>query len=126
MRRWPPAWATTLLLVLAVCLWGTHYKLSLYNPQAAHQGPAAKLLSQKERPVASTQLASLAPNLGPGKLFAPQSHRILAGSLAALLSGAVLKTMPGLRTLHGLQQDSHRLPFRSLRQSTPRAPPPDC
>jgi hypothetical protein len=121
MRRRPPAWATTLLLALAVCLWGTHYKLSLYNPQAAHQGPAAKLLSQKERPVASTQLASLAPNLGPGKLFAPQSHRILPHAFSALPSAPEM--LHRLRTMHGLQEDSHRLSFRSLRQSAPRAPP---
>jgi hypothetical protein len=41
------------LLGSAVFLWGLGYKLSLYQPVAAHHSePAARLLSQKERPAA--------------------------------------------------------------------------
>jgi hypothetical protein len=40
-----------LLLSLTVFLWGLHYKVSLYYAQASgHAAPAAKLLSQRERP----------------------------------------------------------------------------
>lgn len=112
------------MLALAVCLWGTHYKLSLYHPSAAHQGPAAKLLSQKERPVASVQIeGSLAVDAGSGQAFAPRFQRILSHALSALPSNTVQEMLQQLRILHGLQEDSYRLPFRSLRQSAPRAPP---
>ncbi len=44
-----------LMLALAVFGWGLQYKLSLYQSKdsVSHLAPAAKLLSQKERPVAS-------------------------------------------------------------------------
>jgi hypothetical protein len=45
----------TLILALAVLGWGTRYKLSLYDAPGSLSAsmPHAKLLSQKERPVAS-------------------------------------------------------------------------
>jgi hypothetical protein len=124
LRHRRSAWTLALLLAFAVSFWGIRYKVSLYHPSAAHQGPAAKLLSQKERPVASVQMErSLAPDAGPGKPFASQSHQILAYSLSALRSGSALDTMSRWRALHGLQEDSHRVPFQSIRLSAPRAPP---
>ena len=51
-----------LMLAFAVCCWGLHYKLSLYHfgtTRAA--GPAAKLLSPKERPISSRDVAVALP-----------------------------------------------------------------
>jgi hypothetical protein len=56
-RRRYPALALAALLCLAVFMWGLHYKLSLYHTAGSHQtAPAAKLLSQKERPAASFKI----------------------------------------------------------------------
>lgn len=61
-RRTAPALLFVLMLSFAVCLWGLHYKLSLYHVGATRAaGPAAKLLSQKERPVSSKDVNSLKP-----------------------------------------------------------------
>jgi hypothetical protein len=51
-----------LMLAMAVFVWGLQYKLSLYHGKDAvsHSAPAAKLLSEKERPV--TALALDAPS----------------------------------------------------------------
>jgi hypothetical protein len=58
-RRRYPALALTALLGLAVFIWGLHYKLSLYQTAGIHQTvPAAKLLSQKERPASSFKIES--------------------------------------------------------------------
>ena len=45
------------LLGVAVFAWGLHYKLSLYNQteRQVAQAPAAKLLSQQERPATGAQ-----------------------------------------------------------------------
>jgi hypothetical protein len=50
-------------LALAVLGWGTGYKLSLYDPPGSPSAsmPHAKLLSQRERPPASTDASQLAP-----------------------------------------------------------------
>ena len=62
IRRTPPALVLVLTLVAAVCFWGLHYKLSLYQSAAARSSlPAAKLLSQKERPISSSDVGSLDP-----------------------------------------------------------------
>ena len=47
-------WMTVVLVVFAVFSWGVQYKLSLYNwpARSTAAAPQAKLLSQKERPVA--------------------------------------------------------------------------
>ncbi|HXE08121.1 MAG TPA: hypothetical protein VN612_09500 [Acidobacteriaceae bacterium] len=56
-RPGSPCWAIALLLAFAVSVWGLHYKLSLYQPSASKaHAPAAKLLSQKERPAAAVYL----------------------------------------------------------------------
>ena len=46
-----------LIVALAVFGWGLHYKMSLYDSPNSHSTavPHAKLLSQKERPAASTE-----------------------------------------------------------------------
>ena len=50
-------------LALAVLGWGTGYKLSLYDPPGSHSAsmPHAKLLSQRERPPATTDANKLSP-----------------------------------------------------------------
>ena len=46
-----------MVLAFAVCVWGLQYKLSLYQFRTGRPaGPAAKLLSQKERPTRSDRL----------------------------------------------------------------------
>lgn len=60
------AWVLQALLVIlcaSVFVWGTQYKVSLYNNgQMSSTGtPEAKLLSEQERPAVSTQADTLAP-----------------------------------------------------------------
>jgi hypothetical protein len=52
-----------LFLALTVFGWGTVYKLSLYNPPGSRSTimPAAKLLSQKERPSTAEVVERLLP-----------------------------------------------------------------
>jgi hypothetical protein len=52
-----------LMLAMAVFVWGLQYKLSLYHGKdaVAHSAPAAKLLSEKERPVTAVSLDAPAP-----------------------------------------------------------------
>jgi hypothetical protein len=42
--------------MLAVFSWGLRYKLSLYQAASAQQAPAAKVLSERERPASVTQM----------------------------------------------------------------------
>lgn len=57
-----PALFFVLTLAFAVCFWGLHYKLSLYHSAAARPAvPAAKLLSQKERPVSFNDVDFVRP-----------------------------------------------------------------
>ena len=58
IRHRNPLWGLVAILGLAVFLWGLHYKLSLYHPAAIqHTAPAAKLLSQWERPTPDGHIA---------------------------------------------------------------------
>jgi len=52
-----------LFLAFTVFTWGTGYKLSLYDPPGSSSTiiPAAKLLSQKERPATAKVAAQLLP-----------------------------------------------------------------
>lgn len=52
-----------LFLAFTVFGWGTAYKLSLYNPSGSPSKliPAAKLLSQKERPTTTQVVGKLLP-----------------------------------------------------------------
>ena len=54
-----------LMLSLAVFGWGLQYKLSLYQSKDSitHLAPVAKLLSQKERPVATQRLVARSPEV---------------------------------------------------------------
>lgn len=59
-RRRPSALTLAVLLGTAVFMWGLGYKLSLYQPVAVHPTePAARLLSQKERPAPVLPLEGL-------------------------------------------------------------------
>ncbi len=53
--------ACVLVLIVGVIAWGAKYKTSLYDPpgSVSLSIPHAKLLSQKERPVSSTQVQPL-------------------------------------------------------------------
>ena len=59
-RRRFPVLMFALVLGSAVFFWGLGYKLSLYHSVAAnHSEPAARLLSQKERPTQALHLEAL-------------------------------------------------------------------
>lgn len=64
-----------LFLILAglVFAWGLQYKLSLYDPPPAHAIPAAKLLSQDERPSGSGENALLKSEAAAAKI----AHTVL-------------------------------------------------
>jgi hypothetical protein len=58
-RRTAPTCFLVLMLALAVLAWGVRYKLSLYHATTNRvTAPAAKLLSQKERPASSSDVNS--------------------------------------------------------------------
>ena len=56
-----------LMLAMAVFVWGLQYKLSLYKNKdsIAHSAPAAKLLSEKERPVTAQVVDAPLPQPPP-------------------------------------------------------------
>lgn len=95
-RRTPSALFFAVMLAFAVCGWGLHSKLSLYHcGPASSDGHAAKLLSQKERPLASKHIDSLQPTSSQtqsGVLFpffliadiAIVAHLMLTGSFWTL------------------------------------------
>jgi len=74
-----------LIVAFAVFGWGLHYKMSLYASPSSHSTavPHAKLLSQKERPPASTEAGStrLESRRQPSSIFYP------AVVLAAIVAG---------------------------------------
>ena len=77
-----------LMLLFAVPFWGLQYKLSLYHSIGEdHSMPAAKLLSEKERPVATPHLNRLAPPAAPEPM-AP--NNLSSGSWTAGVLGALL------------------------------------
>ena len=91
-RRRMPALVVILLLAFAVSFWGLQYKLSLYHARVAHPAaPAAKLLSQNERPRANRLLERLSSS---GRPFA-QATRANIWSAAAALPASADRT--GLR-----------------------------
>jgi hypothetical protein len=91
--------ATGILIVaLAVFGWGLHYKLSLYDSPGDHSAavPHAKLLSQKERPAASTATGSIRPesHRQPSSILYP---RVAPAAMVTALQIAVwrrLRTRP--------------------------------
>jgi hypothetical protein len=78
--------AGILIVALAVFGWGLHYKLSLYDLPGNHSAavPHAKLLSQKERPAASTAAGSirLESRRQPSSIF--YARVVLAAIVTAL------------------------------------------
>jgi hypothetical protein len=81
-RRRLPALAVILMLAFAVSFWGLQYKLSLYHARAAHPAaPAAKLLSQNERPRANRLLERLSSS---GRPFAQATRANIWSAAAAL------------------------------------------
>jgi hypothetical protein len=61
-RRSTPALFLIVMLFFAVFFWGLRYKLSLYDfGTGSAAGPAAKLLSPKERPMSSKDVSSVGP-----------------------------------------------------------------
>ena len=81
-RRRMPALVVILLLAFAVSFWGLQYKLSLYHARAAHPAaPAAKLLSQNERPRANRLLERLSLS---GQPFAQATRANIWSAAAAL------------------------------------------
>jgi hypothetical protein len=75
-----------LSLMVGLIAWGAKYKMSLYDPPGSVSSsiPHAKLLSQKERPVSSTQVQLLrAPSPQPD-LIDLYPSLIIAGVLLGL------------------------------------------
>jgi len=89
-----------LIVALAVFGWGLQYKMSLYNSPSDHSTaiPHAKLLSQKERPAASTDTdwIRLESQRQPSSIFYP------SGELAACLAGLQIATPRWVRTWSSL------------------------
>jgi hypothetical protein len=109
------------LLAFAVSFWGLHYKLSLYHPPAVHaRGPAAKLLSQKERPSVGAQVEQAH---AAGKPLAAGGHPTVAHAFAAWVLVTLTGRLPGHQIPREAQEDRHRLPLAPTRPSSPRAPP---
>lgn len=106
------------LLVFALAVWGLHYKLSLYHLSRAHaRTPAAKLLSEKERP-ANVQ----ADDAFMDKSAAPVLHPAAPAMLVALL----LPELNGRLQQNGIVGPQYVSPFRPLAIARPLAarPPP--
>ena len=109
----------TLFLALTVLGWGTGYKLSLYDPPGSPSTiiPAAKLLSQKERPSTAkvaTQLVPAAPAQKTSNYYPAIVFVAFIFSLRLLIS-----TWIGVTTQHGsIAQRSAHASFFSFR------PPP--
>lgn len=91
-----PALFFVLILAFAVCSWGLRYKLSLYHAAGARPAvPAAKLLSQKERPVSFNDVDSVRP-------VSPQSKSSIFFPtivLAAIVFGSYLVLLRWIRTV---------------------------
>ena len=90
-RRTPSALFFALVLAFAVCCWGLHSKLSLYHcGPTSFDGHAAKLLSPKERPLASKHIDSLQPPSGQS-----QSRILLPLFLIAAIAIVSPLMLPG-------------------------------
>jgi hypothetical protein len=121
MRHSSPAWRLALLLALAVSVWGLHYKLSLYYPSATGvRGPAARLLSQKERPVASAQLDQ-ALAIGKPAISARHPAAKYPAAISAIIAHG---TSLSARWVLAPQEDGvPHSSFARFRPSSPRPPP---
>jgi hypothetical protein len=117
-RRAAPALFFVLMLAFAVCFWGLHYKLSLYHLGATQTAsPAAKLLSQKERPTTPGNLDSARPTS-----LQPQSFTLFSVFLIASIAGGPLLVL--LHWIWALSEaDPHHLSSVGWSSHSVRPPP---
>jgi hypothetical protein len=120
-RRRLPALVVILMLAFAVSSWGLQYKLSLYHARAAHPAaPAAKLLSQKERPQANRLLENLPLS---GHPFAQATRANIWSAVAALPANAQRTGLRGAKEGNGGAETSRMVCSRQASLTGPRAPP---
>ena len=119
-RRRMPAWSVIVTLALAVSSWGLQYKLSLYHAAGVrHSMPAAKLLSQKERPVASSLPEA---SLLAGQPVGHATHPIVPDHFAALPANAYLEAQRSSEEPPA-SPVARALPRLLVSPAGPRAPP---
>jgi hypothetical protein len=108
------------MLAFTVFFWGLHYKLSLYRSEATqHRQAAAKLLSQKERPLAGIEIDRLVLH---GLTVPVTTRRLSATSVAALPANG--NPAPGRSESSVEPQETPvAVRFRHLTSSGPRGPP---
>ena len=108
--------ATAAILGLAACIfaWGLGYKLSLYGPQqpSVHQIPAAKLLSEQERPAPSNRPGSVRMGTSVQEICAVATCIFLGLALASFPHGQYFlqsfsRIAPGARCLLWAGFESH-------------------
>ena len=120
-RRKSPALMLAMALAFAVFVWGLQYKVSLYYSAAAqHAIPAAKLLSQRERPLASAPLERRTLDGLPLAAFTGKS---LHGTVADLPANAHLETMDRSGERLRTQASFRASDSRHFSRIAPRAPP---
>jgi hypothetical protein len=109
------------MLAFAVSSWGLQYKLSLYHARGAHPAaPAAKLLSQKERPPANRLLENLPLS---GHPFAQATRANTWGAAAALPANAQRTGLCGPKERDGAAETSRMACSQHVSLTGPRAPP---
>lgn len=115
-----PALMLVVMLGSAVFIWGLGYKLSLYHRVTAQRStPAAKLLSQEERPALSVKTGSL---FGIGKSLQDAPHKTLSHTHLARLDAAHLGVAGEPGELTGTSRPLAQRPWH-ITSSSPRAPP---
>jgi hypothetical protein len=119
-QRRTPRSSLALMLGFAVVLWGVQYKLSLYCCEATHRTiPAAKLLSESERPISSVQLEGLLAAGRPLSIIVRQSFS--NASIALLAAERPVAAYQSTRMPREVDQNASR--FLHMVSSNPRAPP---
>ena len=119
-RRRMPALVVILLLAFAVSFWGLQYKLSLYHARVAHPAvPAAKLLSQNERPRANRLLERLSSS---GRPFAQATRANIWSAAAALPADADRTGLRGAKERDGGATSRIACSWQ-VSLTGPRAPP---
>jgi hypothetical protein len=108
------------ILAVAVFGWGLHYKLSLYDALDSHSNSSlhAKLLSEKERPASSVDVASIRPVSPQPQTPIFYSAFLLIAILPSLHLVMLLRTRTLLRDKESRQQRYAASNFFSFR------PPP--
>ncbi|WP_158824199.1 hypothetical protein [Granulicella sp. S156] len=120
-RRKSPALMLAVALAFAVFVWGLQYKVSLYYSAAAqHAIPAAKLLSQRERPLASAPLERLTLE---GLPLAAFTSKLLHSTVAELPANAHLEALERSGERLRTQPSFNASDSRHFSRIAPRAPP---